>query len=155
MTEQEKHADKLKAVAEWFRDCKTLTLEKLPHGLIAALEAGAAALLRQSPPPALAVEEAKAALAQSVRALHDAVRRYAVVSEEDTCWVAVHKRTKELIAAVQSSRSGEPGTCATCQHRQGDLVCHQAESPIYRMATSDTQAAKLRCIFHTPQEPSR
>ena len=37
-------ADKLEAVAEWFTDCKNLTLEKLPTGLIDALRAGARAL---------------------------------------------------------------------------------------------------------------
>lgn len=45
MTTQAQHADKLKAAADWFRDCKTLTLKKTPTGFIAALEAGAAALL--------------------------------------------------------------------------------------------------------------
>lgn len=37
-------ADKLRAVADWFVDCKTLTLERLPTSLIAALKAGADAL---------------------------------------------------------------------------------------------------------------
>lgn len=41
-------ADKLRAAAEWFRDCKTLTLEALPVGFIAALESGAAALLAEA-----------------------------------------------------------------------------------------------------------
>lgn len=44
----EQHADKLMAVAEWFTDCKTLTLENMPHGLIAALKAGAVALRQSS-----------------------------------------------------------------------------------------------------------
>lgn len=37
-------ADKLDAVADWFTDCKTLTLDKLPSGLIEALRDGATAL---------------------------------------------------------------------------------------------------------------
>lgn len=58
-------ANKLRAAADWFTDCKTLTLDRLPVGLIAALRAGADALdtPRQSSraePPAQAqeVEEA-------------------------------------------------------------------------------------------------
>lgn len=39
-----KQADKLRAVADWFTDCKTLTLENPPNGLIVALRAGADAL---------------------------------------------------------------------------------------------------------------
>ncbi len=41
---RDEQADKLEAVADWFTDCKTLTLERLPTNLIAALLAGAAAL---------------------------------------------------------------------------------------------------------------
>ena len=45
--QQIKQADKLTAAAEWFTDCKTLTLEQLPEGFIAALLAGAEALRQQ------------------------------------------------------------------------------------------------------------
>ncbi len=41
-------ADKLEAMADWFTDCKTLTLERLPTGLIEALRAGVAALTSQA-----------------------------------------------------------------------------------------------------------
>lgn len=41
---QERKAQRLEAVADWFTDCKNLTLESLPAGLIADLRAGAAAL---------------------------------------------------------------------------------------------------------------
>jgi len=44
------HAGKLRAAADWFTDCKTLTLERLPVGFIAALQAGADAL-ESSPSP--------------------------------------------------------------------------------------------------------
>ena len=43
MTTQQK-ADKLDAAADWFTDCKTLTLDTLPAGLIEALRDGATAL---------------------------------------------------------------------------------------------------------------
>jgi hypothetical protein len=43
-TRRLRQAEKLRAVADWFVDCKTLTLERLPEGLIAALRAGADAL---------------------------------------------------------------------------------------------------------------
>lgn len=44
------HAGKLRAAADWFTDCKTLTLEQLPVGFIEALKAGADAL-ESSPSP--------------------------------------------------------------------------------------------------------
>ncbi len=46
----ERRAQALDAAADWFIDCKTLTLEKLPAGFIAALRAGASAL--RAPPAA-------------------------------------------------------------------------------------------------------
>ena len=41
---REKAAQRLEAVADWFTDAKTLTLENLPKGLITDLRAGAQAL---------------------------------------------------------------------------------------------------------------
>lgn len=161
MTEQEKHANVLARMIGYM-DGQQLGVAvvaglRLPLALKAdeatreAFTVAIAALLRQSPPPALAVEDAKRDLVQHVRELIS----IAVCDGSRGTIGHTEAKADALIAAVQSSRAAEPGTCATCRHRQADLICHYEASPIYRMATSDTQAVKLCCIFHAPQEPSR
>src|SRR3990167_5837333 len=65
---REQQADKLRAMAEWFRDCKTLTLERLPVGLLEALDAGADVLLTA---PAPSIEAAITAMITDVAELSD------------------------------------------------------------------------------------